>query len=308
MTVQNPAVFLQAESHPAEDVRRYFAGVSANAEGVLHVAGSATSSLEVTEKSGTPDMSVDVATGSCLILGTEGTYQGTYFCENRGTTNLVVSASDATNARWDLVVAKVEDSDYSGATDAWSLAVVTGTPAASPADPAVPDNSITLARIVVAALATDVDNADITDLRPWARLHGETADVTPSDFTPSAVSTEETVTGSTITQVDPGRPVYVEAHGSGTAETTATDGRLKCDIKVQVSTDGGSTWTGNDASADVDHTYIRRNPLSARVAVGPVLPTGDVQARIRYNQVSNGGSGVTTQLQDVSLTCSWHPA
>ena len=163
MTVQNPPIFIQAGSHPAEDVRRFHRSVATllgGTEGVVE-AGD----LEVTEKSGTPDMSVDVAGGAAWIRGDEATYQGTYFVENRGTTNLTISAADPTNPRIDLVVAKVEDSAYSGATDAWSLAVVTGTPAGSPSAPSAPDNSITLAQVAVAASASSITDANITDTR-----------------------------------------------------------------------------------------------------------------------------------------------
>jgi hypothetical protein len=159
MTVQNPAVFLQAGSHPAEDVRRFIAGAVPFPGVVL------TNDLKVTEKSGTANMSVDVAGGRAFIAGSEATYQGTYFVENRGTENLVISAADATNPRIDLIVAKVQDAGYSGATNAWSLAVVAGTPAAVPAAPTAPANSLVLARVAVAALATSVVNANITDYR-----------------------------------------------------------------------------------------------------------------------------------------------
>jgi hypothetical protein len=159
MTVQNPAIFLQAGSHPAEDVRRFVASAFPFT-GVYGI-----SDLAVTEKSGTPNMSVDVAGGRALIPGNEATYQGTYFVENRGTENLVISAADATNPRIDLIVARVQDAAYSGATNAWSLAVVTGTPAASPTAPDAPENSIVLARVAVAASASSITDANITDYR-----------------------------------------------------------------------------------------------------------------------------------------------
>ena len=159
MTTQNPAIFLQAGSHPAEDTRRFIAGT------VPFHGVRLTDDLKVTERSGTANMSVDVAGGRAFINGTEATYQGTYFVENRGVQNVVVSAAHATLARIDLIVAKVQDAGYSGATNAWSLAVVAGTPAASPAAPTAPANSLVLARVAVAALATTVVNANITDYR-----------------------------------------------------------------------------------------------------------------------------------------------
>lgn len=159
MTVQNPAVFLQAGSHPAEDVRRMVAGLTADSHGPV-----LPTDLAVTQN-GTPNMSVNVAGGRAFINGNQATYQGTYFVENRGTTNLAVAASDPTNGRFDLVVARVRDSIYSGSTNAWALEVVTGTPAPSPAEPAVPSNSIVLARLTVSAAVTSVTNANITDRR-----------------------------------------------------------------------------------------------------------------------------------------------
>lgn len=304
MTVQNPAIFLQAGSHPAEDVRRYFAGVTANAEGVLMVPGSTSSSLSVTEKSGTPDMSVDVAEGSCLIAGTEGTYQGTYFAENRGTTNLVIGAADATNERYDLIVAKVEDSDYSGATDAWSLAVVAGTPAASPADPTTPDNSITLARVSVPALDTSIEDAQITDLRPWARLFGESATDTAGN-TNCPVST---TTLLEVTFVDPGRPIFLDATVSGgvyhSADLTV---RKTASYWLDYSIDGGSSYTTmTQASVDIKQgdggAYRHMWNFSASTAA--VLPTGDVLVRLRHS--CPDGSDLQTRYG--SLSANWRPA
>jgi hypothetical protein len=193
MTVTNPPIFLQAGSHPAEDVRRFIATITGDAEGVI-----GSGDLLISEKAGTPDMSVDSAIGRPVVKGTEATFQGTYFCESRSVENLTISASDPTNDRWDLVVAKVEDSDYSGATDAWSLAVVTGTPAGSPADPTQPDNSILLARVVVGNGVTSILDAAITDLRFRFILPG-TAFASASDLPAS------TATGARVWVTDKAR-------------------------------------------------------------------------------------------------------
>lgn len=166
MTAQNPAIFLQAGSHPSEDLRRFIYGTMGGRSGIVTAAD-----LAVTQN-GTPNMSVNVAGGQAFISGTEGTYQGLYFVENRGVTNLTIAAADATNARKDLIVAKVQDAGYSGATNLWSLAVVTGTPSASPAEPAAPANSFVVAMVTVAALATSITNANITDRRSRAASLG----------------------------------------------------------------------------------------------------------------------------------------
>lgn len=162
MTVQNPPAWLADASiqHNADDVRRLFSTLFHDGEGVFESDG-----MEVTQKGGGADMSVDVNTGRCIVQGTEATYQGSYFCQNQGTTNLAIGAADATNPRIDLVVAQVRDSAYSGADDDWRLYVVPGTAAASPSEPAIPANSYVLARVDVAASASSITNGDITDRR-----------------------------------------------------------------------------------------------------------------------------------------------
>jgi len=167
MTVKNPALYLQAEAHPAEDFRHLVSKVYGDQPGVFG------NGMAVTQNA-TPNMSVDIAGGSVLVAGTEATYQGLYLCHNRGATNLVVAASDVTNARRDLVVAQVEDSAYSGAVDAWKLAIVTGTPSAGAFLPAVPANSLVLATILVGANVTTIVNANITDIRNNTQTHGPT--------------------------------------------------------------------------------------------------------------------------------------
>lgn len=137
--------------------------------GVLPTAtGTPESSLKVTEKSGTPDMSVDVDTGGVVVLGSEAGTQGVYISQAPSTTNLSISASDPTNPRKDLVIARVYDQDYasgSPSTNNITLEVVTGTPAASPSIPTVPDNSVILAIVDVAATDTSITDSEITDQR-----------------------------------------------------------------------------------------------------------------------------------------------
>jgi len=282
-------------------VRRWQKSVTRDAEGVL-----SSTDLLVSEKSGTPDMSVDVAGGACMVLGTEATYQGTYFMENRSTTNLVISAADATNARWDLVVAKVEDSDYSGATDAWSLAVVTGTPAASPADPAVPDNSITLARVTVAALDSSIEDADVTDLRPLARLHGEVGST-------AGASTDVPTSNATLMSVtfdDPGRPVYVDGTvGAGLYHSADLSVRKIGNYYLRISTDGGSSYDiVHQFSVDVQQGSggVYRSMFALSGEVGPVLPTGAIIVDMQHGGGAHSVGDIETRY--ANLKASWRPA
>ena len=160
MTVQT-ALHLTNDGVSTAEMRQYMSKMTGQRQGILGI-----DDLEVTEKSGTPDMSVDVALGSCIINPTSAlATRGAYFLNNTATVNLAIAAADATNARKDLIVAVIEDTDYAEATDAGTIEVVTGTPAGLPAEPTVPDNAIVLAMVDVAALASSIVDANITDRR-----------------------------------------------------------------------------------------------------------------------------------------------
>lgn len=158
--LQDPS-YLQGGSHTAQGDRLVIKSLVA-AEGVV-----GADDLLVSEKSGTPDMSVDVAAGSVFIEGTQASFQGMYHGTNDAAVNLAIAAADATNPRIDLVIARVYDAFYSGATDDWALEVVTGTAEATPSEPSVPDNAVVLARIDVpgGASVTAITDAEITDRR-----------------------------------------------------------------------------------------------------------------------------------------------
>lgn len=170
MAAYNPPWTITASSQTAESWRRMLWYNNATHNSCVVGSGS----LAVSQHAGTPNMSVDVAEGAAVILGTEASYQGAYFCEAQGVTNLAISAAHATLARYDLVVAKVQDQQYSGATNSWSLAVVTGTAAASPKFPAVPANAMVIAVVQVDAAVTQILNAKITDLRYGSMSDGTT--------------------------------------------------------------------------------------------------------------------------------------
>jgi len=140
------------------DVSRPLGGVNPNLGGRLFVA-----------QNGSPNMSVNVSAGVAYIPGTESTLQGTYFFHNDATVNLSIATAPGPGLnRIDLVVAKVEDTFYSGSNNLASLAVVTGSAAASPSAPSAPNNSIVLAQVFVGANVTSIVTANITDTRFYA--------------------------------------------------------------------------------------------------------------------------------------------
>jgi len=136
-------------------------GVLANPYGLNH--------LEVTERGAGANMSVDVDTGAALVYGKR--------YKNTAVVNLTIAANASGNPRIDRVVAvwNRQAVAYTGVTPNISpktcrLAVLQGTPAASPTAPALTQTAATvymipLAQVAVANGAASILSADITDER-----------------------------------------------------------------------------------------------------------------------------------------------
>jgi len=164
MAEQNPPNFLQTRDHPSVGLRRWAEAITFGTTGVL-----GDDSLKVTADSG---LDVSIAEGSAILPGSISAQQGTYFVDAWGATIVSLSGANS-DPRIDLIVAVVYDSIYAGSepNDGWELTAITGTPATSPAVPALPDNAIALAQVSVPANATSVGT--ITDVRPYAERPGE---------------------------------------------------------------------------------------------------------------------------------------
>jgi hypothetical protein len=188
MPVRTQPWVIQGLSTPAEAARDVLAAMLgaplvAETPSATLTAGGAHGVVLATDfavtQNGTPNMSVNVAAGRAFVRATvtESLTAGVYSAFNDGTVNLAIAAADPTNPRRDLVCLQTRDSNYAtggGATDA-RLFVITGTPAASPSDPTIPANCLVLARVAVAAAAASIVNANITDLRPRARVAWNTS-------------------------------------------------------------------------------------------------------------------------------------
>lgn len=166
MAVQSPPFALQNALHSAALFRQ---AASAN----LYGAGVLGSGELAVTAQGTPNMSVAVAAGRAWITGTQAaaptgmafTTQGQYFALNDAPATVTIATADPTNPRIDVAYIAVQDSFYSGSTNAAVLGVVTGIPAPSPVAPALPSNALALATIAVAANATSITSGNITSSR-----------------------------------------------------------------------------------------------------------------------------------------------
>lgn len=264
MAAQNPPSFMQnVATETAAQARNALAGIVTTAGVVL------SGDLSVSQHS-TPNMSVDIAAGAVWIKGTENSLQGYYHCFNDALANVVVAASDPTNPRIDRVVAKVQDAFYSGATNAWSMAIVTGTPTAGATlvnlngVGAAPNNAVTLAYILVPATSSTVTNANISDQRPRANPLGgiqttSTAFIATNEATSSATYVDLATAGPSVTvttgtsaiislgaQIIPsatGTVGYVSASVSGATTIAASDNDAFLYQAYTASGNGKGVWT-----------------------------------------------------------------
>lgn len=189
MAVRTPTSHLKAGSHLAENDRLFieaiFGAHGADSGGVVR-----DTDLAVTAN-GTPNYTINVAAGHAILDGTQSVNQGHYHFYNDGTVNLgPITTPDGTNPRKDVIVAKVNDNtDYGGGGgDAFSLAIVTGTPTVgltqnnTTGTPTLPDNCLPLARIWVPAGLASIQTANITDLRTRATALGGTIPLPTATF------------------------------------------------------------------------------------------------------------------------------
>jgi hypothetical protein len=102
--------------------------------------------------------------GQAWIKGTTSSGpQAAYYCFNNSTQELSVVAAGAKN-RLDSPIAQVQDAQYAGAENTFTLSVVKGSEV-SEVEPSLPASSMQLASVKVNAGATKIENANITDKR-----------------------------------------------------------------------------------------------------------------------------------------------
>jgi hypothetical protein len=133
---------------------------------LVRVPGIVASGDFLVTQTGTPSRAVSVAAGFAFVPGTNSSpAQGAYHVYNDAAVTVSITAADPTNPRIDVICVTVPDAYYLGASNTPILQAIAGTPAGSPSAPAIPANSLALANVAVAANATTIVNANITDGR-----------------------------------------------------------------------------------------------------------------------------------------------
>lgn len=161
--------------------------------------GVAFDGMKVTE-SGTPGMSVVVATGTGYFYGSGSNANVMYEFYSDANETVTIGASGV-SARIDIICLKVDAS-----TGVASIVAVAGTPSGSPAVPATPASHYKLAEVAVGAGVTTITNANITDKRrsvfvmpTGARNQG----LINGKIVPSVASNNLTVAIKTLADTDP---------------------------------------------------------------------------------------------------------
>jgi hypothetical protein len=308
MTLNDP-IWQQNATYSASefrDVMETFPGTGALNDG----------DLKVTQRGAGANMSVDVAAGQCVIPNAVAS-RGKYLCRSTAVENVTIAAAPGVgNSRIDLITAKVLDTEYGDGSNSWQIVAITGTAGGSPSAPALPAGSILLATIAVGSGVASISNANITDGRAYART------VTYTDRLPSTAVNGQVVVSSagvittrsagawktaahpsqfgaivatmgtttlpgtqtgycTATLPQPTGPVTVVAQFNG-GLIASTGSNAIAEIKMQISFDGGTTWTDGGSAGTL--FFITANAVDFQAcAVGYAAqgtPSGTIKARI----------------------------
>ena len=278
MALITPPNWLQAGTYTAQQDR-------VNQQAVLNTSGViGSTSLAVTAQA-SPNMTVNIAGGWGAIVATTANL-GVYGIYNDATVIQSISTADATYARIDLIVATINDAQYSGSLNNVVFTTVAGTPAASPAVPSTPNNSIVLAQIAVAANATTITTANITDRRAPVQ-NG----LTNANFYSSPAA--YTITANTTPQL------ALAASGSSFALTAGSTYEVEGIYRVQYSQ--GST--GSNAIL----TFTNSGTSTGQILVQSSYNTsgfnaGVVVAQLIQSQSPNTSVNLTATLTSTGTT------
>lgn len=132
----------------------------------LFIRGGVVSSADLAVSQSSPvGMKVAVAAGTAIVTGSESSVQGKYHVANDAAVDVTIAAADVSLPRIDRIGIRIRDDEYSGVAHTGTLVAEAGTPNASPVAPTAPANFLTLATVAVAAGASSITNANITDAR-----------------------------------------------------------------------------------------------------------------------------------------------
>jgi hypothetical protein len=228
-------------------------------------------------------MNIQVSAGYCCCPNSTSASQGGYVFGLMSAQTFTLNAASLTLPRIDTIVAWVND--QSSDASAAYVQVVSGTPAATPAVPAAPVNSITLAQIAVGTGVTSITAANITDVRTWVVAPGGILPIPDEAAAPAVPATQFLYNIATNQLVT----------GTGTAGVTALPSVLPWAPNVQISTANTLSTSGAGVSTQV---------LSASVStsgedIEMYIKWGGVQGSAQYIAMNVTIGGVLAGSLDV---------
>jgi hypothetical protein len=178
--------------------------------------GVLSSSDLVVAQTTTASMAVTVSGASQGTVGGNAWLPGGYRVYNDSQSTLSIATADTTNPRIDLVLVGIDTTVNPYVPQ---LKVITGTPAASPSVPSYPTGfiGISLAKIAVAANATSIVTANITDLRVIA---GMNTNALSDQVLQAAGGTATALTVPMQTLTNGYRKAFIAASNNGGVATT----------------------------------------------------------------------------------------
>lgn len=274
MALRTPPSWLQNGSHPAENDRLTVTNLLFKSGGVADLAGM------VVSQAPTPTMAVQIASGHAVIPGTQTSTQGYYVAYNDAAASVSIATASPSLPRIDRICVTVQDAFYGGTSNNQVIfQAVTGTPASSPVAPAAPNNSLTLALVAVAAGATAITNANITDARTVAQF-------SESQFT-AQIASANTLTVNAIS-AQSGKALRVNNTGGTQVFSVNIDGSITFpdgttqnsastfDPNLTINSQAGTTYTLVSGDAQKLVTLNNSSPITLTVAsnVTQALPVG----------------------------------
>ena len=205
-----------------------------------------------------------MAAGACAIIGTFQPNMGVYLAINdAGGLTATITTAHPTLPRIDLVCLTVTDAAYIGGTiNQVAVNVIAGTPNASPVAPSTPTNSIAICTVAVAANATSIVNANITDLRTRCSIVGQ--------FNPRVVSSSQNVVAFDALYVNTSAPVTL------TGPATAS---LDDEIRI---------WDAT-GQANINNITFNSNGLKINgVVQNYVVDKANFRSFLKYTGATNG--------------------
>jgi hypothetical protein len=263
-------------------------------------------------QSGTPAMSVSIAAGHAMIAGTQTANQGLYIAYNDAATTVAIATASPTLPRIDRICVVVQDAFYGGtANNQVIYQAITGTPNASPVAPAAPNNAVTLALVAVAANATSIVDANITDSRVVATLGENVFSASATAANTLTVAGIASQTGkllklddSTGTQKFAVSPDGTLTFQDGTTQTTAAT----YDPNLVVNTQTGTTYTVVAGDAQKLVTLANASAITVTIASNATqsLPIGTQVTLSQYGtgQVTVVGASSPNPVTIVSTAAT----